>query len=149
MTSRLGRLLLMLCFTVFSGAVVAQAQIDSVTRIRADIPFNFTIGDTTLSAGKYELRRVEDLAQNVLEISSVDGRTRVIFDATPAQTRDTRPANQSELIFDKYGDQYFLSQIWVAGSSSGHELAKSRMEKKIAGVGNEPNKHSVAAVILK
>ena len=138
---------LMFCLTVFGGAALAQAQIDSVTRIQADIPFNFTVGDTTLSAGKYELRRVDDLAENVLELSSVDGRARVIFDASPAQTKDLRPANRSELTFDKYGDQYFLSQIWVAGRSTGEELVKSRMEKRIAGGGKESERHSIIAFL--
>jgi hypothetical protein len=137
----------MLCLTVFGGAALAQAQIDSVTRIQADIPFNFTVGDTTLSAGKYELRRVDDLAENVLELSSVDGRARVIFDASPAQTKDLRPANRSELTFDKYGDQYFLSEIWVAGRSTGEELVRSRMEKRIAGGGKASEKHSIIAFL--
>ena len=147
MTSRFGRLLLMLFVTVFGGVAVAQAQIASDTRIQADIPFNFTVGDATLSAGKYEVRRIEDLAQNILEIRSVDGRASVIFDATPAQTKDTRPSDQSELVFDKYGDRYFLSQIWVEGTSTGNELLKSRMEKKVAIAFNEPGKQSVAAVV--
>src|SRR2546422_3486746 len=31
-------------------------------------------------------------------------------------------------IFNRYGNKYFLSQIWTAGSKSGRELPKSQRE---------------------
>jgi hypothetical protein len=53
--------------------------------------------------------------------------------------------NKTELVFNKVGDQYFLSQIWVAGSAAGNEVPKSRMEKRLAKGGSQSEKHSVIA----
>ncbi len=41
-------------------------------------------------------------------------------------------AKQSKLVFHRYGDRYFLAQLWVAGSDSGRELAQSPREMEVA-----------------
>jgi hypothetical protein len=35
------------------------------------------------------------------------------------------------LVFNRYGDQYFLSQAWWPGDTMGHELVKSDREKAL------------------
>jgi hypothetical protein len=42
------------------------------------------------------------------------------------------PSETSRLVFRRYGDQYFLAQIWMAGETSGHELPISRREAELA-----------------
>jgi len=147
MIRNLGKLVLTLCLLTVGGGVVANAQIDSDMRIQANVPFAFAVANTTLPAGNYEIKRVDDNAPNVLELRSADGRTSVIFETENAQTRDDQAANKTELVFDKFGDEYFFSQLWVSGSVSGSELPKSRMEKRLASGGSQLEKHSLAAVM--
>ena len=52
----LGKLFLALCLLMVGGGMVANAQIASDVTIQANIPFAFTVGDTTLPAGNYTLR---------------------------------------------------------------------------------------------
>jgi hypothetical protein len=146
MIKNLGKLCLSLCLLVVGGVVIANAQMDSVPQIEANITFPFTVGDTRLPAGQYRIRITDDNSPDVLELSSVDARTSVIFHTEDAETRGNKIANDSELVFDKVGDQYFLSQIWVAGSATGNQLTRSRMEKRLMSRGSQPEKHSVAAV---
>jgi hypothetical protein len=40
--------------------------------------------------------------------------------------------SQGKLVFHRYGDEYFLSQIWQAGVNAGRELPKSRREIEVA-----------------
>jgi hypothetical protein len=35
-------------------------------------------------------------------------------------------------VFNRYGDQYFLSQVWIAGSDTGRDLFQSRNERSLA-----------------
>ena len=147
MTRNLGKLLLTLCLLT-AGGVVANAQIDTGVIIRADVPYAFMVGDTTLPAGKYEIRTLDDMT-GVLELSSVNGHTTVIVDAETVKTKDQSIANKCELIFNKVGDRYFLSQVFVAGSSTGSELAKSRMEKRLEGDGGRPERHSIAGMLRR
>jgi hypothetical protein len=43
-----------------------------------------------------------------------------------------KSASQTKLIFHRYGERYFLNQIWVEGNSIGHELRPNRREKEVA-----------------
>jgi hypothetical protein len=142
-----GKLLLALCLLVVGGGIVANAQINSVPQLEINVPFAFAVGDAKLPAGRYEIRTPEDVSPNVLEIRSVDRRMAVIFDTEAAETRGDQIENKTEIIFDKVGDQYFLRQIWVSGSSSGSELRTSRMEKRLASGNTQPERHSLVAVM--
>jgi hypothetical protein len=44
----------------------------------------------------------------------------------------TAPSDRTKLVFRKYGDQYFLAQVWTAGESDGRELPRPRLEQKLA-----------------
>jgi len=63
------------------------------------------------------------------------------------EAKSDQVLNKSGLVFDKVGDKYFLSQVWEAGSSSGSQLGKSRMQKKLEGSGMQPERQSIAAVV--
>jgi len=145
MMRNLGKLLLTLCLLMVGGGVVATAQVDTISQIQANVPFAFAVGDTKLPAGKYEIKTLDDNSSNVLELRSADGHTSVVFDTQDALTRGEQIPSKTELVFNKVGDQYFLYQIWVAGSAAGNEVPKSRMEKRLAAGGVQSEKHSVVA----
>jgi hypothetical protein len=149
MVRNLGKLCLALCLLTVGGVVVANAQIDSGTTIQANVPFTFVVGDTTLPAGKYDIRVLDADALNVLELRSVKGNTAVTFNTDDTQTKRDQILNKGDLVFDKIGDKYFLSQVWMAGSASGNELVKSRMEKRLEGRGMKSERHSIAANLKK
>jgi len=149
MIRNLGKLFLTLCLLMVGGAMVANAQIDSGVTIQANIPFAFVVGDTTLPAGKYDIKVLDGESANVLEIRSVSGHTHVVFDTENTETQADQFVSKGEFVFDKVGDTYFLSQIWMAGSSSGSQLAKSRMEKRLEGKGMKSERHSIVAFLRK
>jgi hypothetical protein len=131
------------------GGVVANAQMYADSRIQANVPFDFTVSDTRLPAGKYEIRKLDDEVSNIFELRSANGRTTVAFSAEDAQRRDNQIASKTEFVFDKVGDQYFLSQVWVAGSASGSELPKSRKQKRLDADGSQAEKHSVVGFMKR
>ena len=47
-------------------------------------------------------------------------------------TRASEVQGESRLVFNRYGDQYFLSQVWMAGSDTGRDLFQSRNERNLA-----------------
>ena len=54
---------------------------------------------------------------------------------------------ESRLVFHRYEDQYFLSEVWIWGRSTGRGLPQSRKERmvaqEIARHGGDPQKVSV------
>ena len=64
-----------------------------------------------------------------MEISSADGATSALFEVRGAEA-NSAPA-KSELIFNKYGNRYFLAKLFDEGNPSGSVVLESRYEKRI------------------
>ena len=118
---------LLLMMTIVAG-VSAQAQ-SLQYKLTANIPFDFKVADKKFPAGKYSVVRAETSGDRVLQISSADGRLTVNRFSIPVVT--FKPKNQGSLVFHRYGDDYFLSQIWPAGANTGRALPKSNAEREL------------------
>jgi hypothetical protein len=46
-------------------------------------------------------------------------------------------ADHGYLVFDRYGDKYFLRQIWTAGNTAGLECPKTRVERETQEANNK------------
>jgi hypothetical protein len=128
------------------AAATAFAQMPGMA-MRTRIPFDFTIRDKTLPAGEYEIRRVND-EPDVLVISGLDNRhERAIFNTEPVEAR--KIPGRGEVEFHRYGDSYFLSEIFVGGEQTGRELRKTRQERdmrrEMASNKTEPETVALAA----
>lgn len=95
--------------------------------LEADIPFAFEAGQVRLPAGAYT---VSFPASNVIAIQSVDRKHAVMTLTNSARSRDTQ--GQSKLIFNRYGDRYFLSRVWAAQYQDGRQLMPSKAESELA-----------------
>ena len=75
----------------------------------------------------YRVEKVR-VGSPVLLIRSTEGQPAMMV--MTLATSANAPQAKSKLIFHRYGDQYFLSQVWTAGSTTGSELRKSVKEKE-------------------
>ncbi len=114
------------CFLGLVGAT-AQAQLPG-TELRATIPFDFSIRGKTLPAGDYEIKRLTD-KPDVLIVSSKNNHEREVFETEADGTWET--PNHGELVFHRYGDRYFLSEVFGGGGLMGRELLESRDERNL------------------
>ena len=112
------------------GLLLATASASAQTvEVKANIPFNFIVNKTELPAGEYSLKR-QGTTETVMLIQSTDRQTDKMV--LPHACTSPQPASQSKLVFHRYGDRYFLSQVWTAGSNQGRELPKSPRETETA-----------------
>ena len=106
----------------------AQAQLPGTT-IHATIPFDFIVRGKTLSAGRYEVRRVNDESFALL-IRNVDHKhDTAVFETEPAYVG--RMPSRNILVFNRYGDTYFLSEVETASEQTARELFPSRKERHL------------------
>ena len=120
---------LLAVMTIIAAGVTAQAQSLSY-RLTANIPFEFSVTGKKLPAGKYWIKRAQQgNGDTVVQISSTDGRENITRFTIPVVAYN--PVNSSSLVFHRYGDEYFLSEIWPAGGLTGRELPKSRVEREL------------------
>ena len=59
-----------------------------------------------------------------------DATTSAIINTNAAVSIE--PQTESKLVFNRYGDSYFLAQVWSEGNTQGRQLVKTAREKEIA-----------------
>ncbi len=114
--------LLVLCS--FAATQVARAQ----EPMLVNIPFAFTAGEAALPAGEYRVQKMDGNGA-VLLIRCSDPTAAAFVMTIGTQGKEQQ--ERSKLVFNRYKDHYFLSQVWNAGYSSGRELRKTSREKEI------------------
>ena len=80
---------------------------------------------------------------SVLKIRSANGKTAVLFDTQPVTVPGLAP--QTELVFDKIGDTYFLSKVFLKDDEGGNQLLKSKTQRRLEESGSIAESHSIAA----
>jgi hypothetical protein len=112
-------------------AVGASAKAQSLEyRLTANIPFDFSVANKKLPAGKYWIGRAQQSnGDMVVQIRSTDGQANIARLTIPVVTNT--PMSKGSLVFHRYGEEYFLSEIWPAGGLTGRELPKSRAEREL------------------
>jgi hypothetical protein len=118
----------MLSLLFMLSLVHAQAQ--SGPTLKVTIPFEFQIGSQVLPSGEYNVKR---LTQNSVLIRSEDGQTKAIaVTTTTVEAGINEKAAGEKLVFRQYGNQYFLSQVWMVRGGEGRELNRSDAERQAA-----------------
>ncbi|HKY29537.1 MAG TPA: hypothetical protein VJM12_16480 [Pyrinomonadaceae bacterium] len=105
--------------------VVAQTSQELV----ANIPFSFTVCQEQLPAGKYKVRPVTSANPRVVLIATENNRPIEMICTHDVQGK--KPSTTGKLIFNRYGNQYFLSELWVQGETTGRQLGKTEEEEAL------------------
>ena len=120
--------LVVLGSALFLVTATAQAQ-EPGTTIHATIPFDFIVRGKTLAAGKYEIRRISDESFGLV-IRNVDHKhDTAVFETEAADVR--KAPSKDVLVFNRYGDTYFLSEVETASEQTARELYPSRQERHL------------------
>jgi len=116
----------LIALTLFAGLIVPATQAQSIM-LKADIPFDFVVGERQLHSGEYHVKQINS---GTTLIQGKDAHSSVMVLTTTAQA--AKISDVGKLVFNRYGDQYFLSKIWAASSDAGRELPRSRLEREVA-----------------
>jgi len=100
----------------------------SQTTMSADIPFRFHVGGASLAAGQYRLSWANRDARAWC-IRAADGKPGALF-TSPIGVEAKKAPERGALVFHGYGNTYFLSQVRVAGQTTGWQLMPSKAERE-------------------
>jgi len=125
---------LMICLALTLVGVMASglARAQSLN-FTLEIPFEFNIGGKVLPAGQYTIKRSPLGLENALVIESANKKISHQFSMKIYLSNESANENK-KLIFTKYGDQRFLSQIWAIsplGKSTRYIVSKSKQEQEL------------------
>ena len=130
---------LLLAAGLLTGAccVGLQAQIPDA---RANVPFDFWVGQKLLPAGDYTISHT---ASGAIIISELERKARST--ATFLAGTVSRPESQGAglLEFNRYGNTYFLQKIWKPSQMEGLTVPRGSREKELMSR-SVPNKTNVA-----
>src|ERR1043165_4548658 len=115
----------MLTLVAAAGSAQAQSRIN----YKANIPFEFTVGTETLPAGLYTVTQIKTADGAVILQVRAKGQDG-LFRLTD-RTQRARPRSRTVLVFNRYGEQYFLAEMWRAGETEGSLVRKSNRERAL------------------
>lgn len=115
---------LALSLLVTLAALPAAAK--SLDGMRAQVPFDFHVGDSLVRADNYIITSMT-ADEIVLRIS---GGRDVVAVVTNSGRERRNGEGRARLVFHKYADQYFLSAVW-GSDSNGRTLGESKRERNL------------------
>jgi hypothetical protein len=135
---------MMAVFAFLAMLAVTSVKAQNTGNMSISIPFDFAVSGKTLPAGEYYLQRSTEGAQVVVQIRNRDRALVYLSQTHPIQNSEVQA--EPKLVFNKYGDQLFLSQVWLSGRSTGEELSKTARERGLQRdfAGNQRKPESVA-----
>jgi hypothetical protein len=133
-----------LIIIMFAGvfAINAQAQ---TQRVIASIPFAFTVGKTTLPAGRYTITVINPTSdRKVLQIRSLNGRSSAVVLTTGVIGN---VSDDAKLVFERDGDRCVFARAQMAGDETTLAAVrmKARGDKQVA----KTTKKSVVVIIAE
>jgi hypothetical protein len=105
--------------------VLAVPALNAQSRLVADVPFGFYVGDKAMPAGDYEIRSNSDSAAVLQNLDTA--KATFLLKAIRIQDQHEQ---SPKLVFERCGNQYFLAQIWDGASDTGIQLPRSKREKQ-------------------
>lgn len=101
----------------------AHAQVDHHT-MTANVPFAFELGSKHLAPGRYT---ISTPINGVVEVRSATDAAMILAISGQSGT----PTKAAKIVFDRYGDHYFLRQLWFNPEEKTYlESPESKSEKQ-------------------
>lgn len=100
--------------------------------IKANVPFEFSAGYGVLPAGEYAI--TESGGPSMLVLSSGQRGVEIVM----PKTTEERNSQATKLVFHRYGDEYFLAEIWSEADGSMRTLRATPRERQLAKAGVSP-----------
>lgn len=118
----------MIGFLLMAGSSL-KAAAASGGQISAKIPFSFMVKDKVLPAGEYTITKIHAESVPALVFRSADGKSQMVVQMLTSEAN--RPSLDTRLVFHRCGDDYYLSDVWTLGNTTGLRLATSAGEERL------------------
>jgi hypothetical protein len=104
-----------------------------------NVPFNFVVENRAVTAGQYVLD--SSAVSGALLLRSDDQKS--ILTVAGASMTSENGGQTGRLVFHRYGNRYFLEQVWTRGGA-GHQLRQSAEERELVAQGESPASKNIA-----
>jgi len=112
--------------TTMTMALLISVPLSAQTTARVTVPFDFTVGQTQMSAGTYD---INPLAHEAIVVRNTKEARSALSIVRSERSRNSDSG--TKLVFNRYGDKYFLSQISCGFGGGVMHLPNSTLEKEV------------------
>jgi len=117
-------------------ATLGTAGLYAQSGVVANVPFNFNVQSVKMPAGQYTLAPITKTG-GVIQLMDVETRKSIMVIAPRTLSTYNGSSEESgKLIFHRYGDRYFFSEVWTSGGLRG-QVMPSKLEQEIMSSGEE------------
>jgi hypothetical protein len=113
-------------FVALTLGVAAQLQAQTV--VRADIPFDFSLGGQVYPSGTYSFTISSDSQSKLVLARSADGRLGRFM---MAEVDHVSGPDDPVLRFNHFGDHYLLTSLWSPDTEANLTFAPNRAEREL------------------
>ena len=117
-----------LILTAMFAATAISTRAQSSTGVRADVPFDFIVGEKTIRAGRITAYGVSSAVQGPLSITNMAQGELALRNGR--RMLGAEKTKECKLVFHKYDNRYFLAQIWIPGYEA-WQVFKSKGEQSL------------------
>jgi hypothetical protein len=134
--------LMIIALALLVSVPITQAQ----ARERANVPFDYSLNQKTMPAGSYEISSVGGSTLAVRNLKT--GNASLVIESMRVQASQAAGTPHAKLVFRKYGDQYFLAEIWDGQSNTGIALHESKREQELK-LARDTNQPELVVIAMK
>lgn len=120
--------LLLIAIAVLGTAFTTNASGQTGKTVRANVKFDFQIGDRIYPAGEYWIESTS-WHGNVLRIRNVSDNKTAFFHANQSNA-GVGKGQTPRLVFLKYGQDYFLTKIFLDTQQWGYSIRPSHLQRE-------------------
>lgn len=120
--------LVLIAIAAFTTLLAANAFGQTGKTATANVTFDFQIGDHLYPAGNYRIESFSSWSDNILRIRNLGGTSKnqlIMSNLSNAGTRQ-----MPRLVFHKYGETYFLREIFLNTGKWGYSIPPSSRQRE-------------------
>jgi len=109
--------------------LMTAAASAKIVHMRVMVPFNFIAAGTTLPAGEYDIQSFGTEGK-LLSIHNRNSSAGILVFSNSCESLNA--SSHTKVVFHRFGDRYFLAELWVQGHNTGNQVAPASHEKEVA-----------------
>jgi hypothetical protein len=120
-----------LVLSMTAAALLGSTGLYAQEKAVANIPFAFTVLDKTVPAGQYVIQNGTTTSRSILRFRNVaTGHSVAVLAPSSNASYTTTEKVDAKVIFHRYGDRYFFSEIWSADGMLRGKVLPSKLERE-------------------
>jgi hypothetical protein len=134
---------MLITFILAVALAMGTTGLFAQTKVVANVPFDFTVSTVTMPAGAYTLQSTGAAGHVIQIVNNETGKSVLVLAPCMNSSYKGKATDTGKVIFDRYGDRYFFSEVWTPYGLRGHAMP-GKLEKELQASNSDMQMASVS-----